>query len=60
MHIMQKYKEHHDMMTQENLTGKKPGDDLTKLSSREKQIHYERIEDFTIRLRPLTSYCYLE
>ena len=29
MHIMQKYKEHHDMMTQENLTGKKPEEDLT-------------------------------
>ena len=24
-----------------------------------KQIHYERIEVFTIELRPLTSYCYL-
>ena len=29
MQIMQKYKEYHDMMTQENLTGKKPGEDLT-------------------------------
>ena len=27
--IMRKDKEHKDMMTQENLTGKKPGDDLT-------------------------------
>ena len=27
--IMQKYKEHTDMMTQENQTGKKPGEDLT-------------------------------
>ena len=23
------------------------------------RIHYERIEVYTIRLRPLTSYCYL-
>ena len=28
MQIKQKYKEHHDMMTQENLTGKKHGEDL--------------------------------
>ena len=27
--IMRKYKEYNDMITQENLTGKKPGDDLT-------------------------------
>ena len=27
--IIQKYKEHNDMMTQENQTGKKPGEDLT-------------------------------
>ena len=27
--IMRKNKEHKNMMTQENLTGKKPGDDLT-------------------------------
>ena len=29
MQIMRKYKEHHNMITQENLTGKKPEDDLT-------------------------------
>ena len=28
MQIMWKYKEHHDMMTQENLTGKKSEEDL--------------------------------
>ena len=29
MQIMRKYKEHHDMMIQENLIGKKPGENLT-------------------------------
>ena len=29
MQIKRKYKEHQDMMTQENLTDKKPGEDLT-------------------------------
>ena len=28
MQIMRKYKEHNDMITQENLTSKKPGKDL--------------------------------
>ena len=35
-------------MTQENQTGKKPGEDLTQLSSRKNRIHYERIEIYTI------------
>ena len=34
MLIKRKYKVHHDMMTQENLTGKKLGDGLTELSLR--------------------------
>ena len=29
MQIKWKNKEHHDIKTQENLTGKKPGEDLT-------------------------------
>ena len=29
MQIMWKYKEHHDMITQENQTGKKPEENLT-------------------------------
>ena len=29
MQIMRKYKKHHDMMIQENLIGKKLGEDLT-------------------------------
>ena len=51
---MRKYKEHNEMITQENLTDKKLGEDLLVLKV--KQIHYERIEVFTIELRPLTSY----
>ena len=31
---MRKYKEYNDMITQENQTGKKRGEDLTELSSR--------------------------
>ena len=41
-------KEHNNMITQENQTGKKPGEDLTYLSSRSNWIHYERIEVYTI------------
>ena len=55
---MRKYKEYNDMITQENLTDKKLGEDLLVLKV--KQIHYERIEVCTIRFRPLTSYCYIE
>ena len=55
---MKKYKKYNDMITQENLTDKKLGEDLTILKI--KQIHYERIRVCIIRLGPLTSYCYLE
>ena len=55
---MRKYKEHNDMITQENLTDKKLGEDLTIFKV--KQIHYERIGVCIIRLGPLTSYYYLE
>ena len=54
------------MITQKNQTGKKPGKDLTwgrfnlVIIKVKQQIHYERIEVFTIELRPLISYCYLE
>ena len=48
------------MITQESQTCKKltyGGFNLAILKV--KQIYYERIEVFTIELRPLTSYCYL-
>ena len=47
------------MITQENQTGKKFGGEFNLAILKVKQIHYERIEVFTIRLRPLTSYYYL-
>ena len=47
------------MITQENQTGKKSGEDKLAIL-KVKQIHYEIIEVCTIELRPLTSYCYLE
>ena len=47
------------MMTQENQTGKKPGEDFSYPQGK-KQIYYERIEVCTIELRPLTSYYYIE
>ena len=55
---MRKYKEHNDMITQENLTDKKLGEDLTIFKV--KQIDYERIKVFIIELRPLITYCYFE
>ena len=55
---MKKYKKYNDMITQENLTDKKLGEDLLVLKV--KQIHYERIEVCIIRLESLTSYYYLE
>ena len=55
---MRKYKEHNEMITQENLTDKKLGEDLLVLKV--KQIHYERIEVCILRLGPLTSYYYLD
>ena len=57
----QKYKEHNDMMTQENQISKKTlGEFNLVIFKVKQQIHYERIEVCTIELRPLTSYCYLQ
>ena len=47
------------MITQENQTGKKSGEDKLAIL-KVKQIHYERIAVCTIRLRLLISYCYIE
>ena len=60
-----KNKEHNDMITQKNQTGKKPREDLTQggfnlAILKVKQIYYERIEVLQQQLKPLTYYCYLE
>ena len=41
-------KEHNYMITQENQTGKKFGGEFNLAILKVKQIHYERIEVFTI------------
>ena len=47
------------MITQENQTGTKPGEGFNLAILKVKHICYERIEIYTIRLRPLRSYGYL-
>ena len=47
------------MITQENQTDKKPGEDLTNYSQGKTNPLWKNWS-FTIELRPLTSYCYIE
>ena len=55
-----KNKEHNNMIIQENQIDKKFRGGFNLAILKVKQIHYQRIEVIQQRLRPLTSYCYLE